>query len=425
MTPNGANDPRRASLLRAIMNEIKRDEAAAARELSLDLSVVRSALAGASADLDQVLCAAVAHWPISPFALQAMPAVAKTGALIMTEAQSAATSRVICRSKRPYYEYRDTAQSGASPIRPEWIRMLVDSDGNPDSPHLQWNSGHALHQLTWFLGPVHFFWEEGGRRHVALMEAGDTAYIPSWIPHTFTRFAEADLSAIIAVTFRSAVTHEAAADLTTYARLQAARTPLARISADAAMSPAMLAHCAGLSEARVSALMAGKSEAEPMEQEQLAAALEVPVHAILRSMPTPAVVLQRTNERGEVRGDGFGRAVIADNPVIRPARGVVLIIDSGTHVNLPAPDLHQYVFVLPGGAVRLEWAGEARDLRPGDSACLAPGLEHRWQGADRSAAKLLSFRCPGALGAAARAELDWLGAEAWSRYAEKQVRWYA
>ncbi|MDA9227030.1 hypothetical protein N9P34_00565 [Actinomycetota bacterium] len=105
-------------------------------------------------------------------------------------------------SKAPYYEYRDTAMTPLSPIRPEWIRPLrivQDNDGENELAVL--NYGHFLHQITFFAGPVNFYHKEGNRTVCTPMNFGDTNYIPPFIPHSFTSRDSDDDGLIVAVTF--------------------------------------------------------------------------------------------------------------------------------------------------------------------------------------------------------------------------------
>ena len=68
------------------------------------------------------------------------------------------TKRLIKRGGKDYYEYRDTVITNNSPFKPEWIRELCFvSNNNPNNKMLEWNKGHLLHQLTYFVGKVNFY----------------------------------------------------------------------------------------------------------------------------------------------------------------------------------------------------------------------------------------------------------------------------
>ena len=56
--------------------------------------------------------------------------------------------------------------SKISPFRPEWIEeLVVIDDNNPENPDVAFNNGHFLHQFTYFVGPVNFYYiDENGKK---------------------------------------------------------------------------------------------------------------------------------------------------------------------------------------------------------------------------------------------------------------------
>ena len=101
-----------------------------------------------------------------------------------------------------YYEYRDTAVSESAPFRPEWIKQLVYVKNNsPHNKDIKWNKGHLLHQITYFIGKVNFYYLDKNKKKVAIMNTGDSMFISPYVPHTFAS-RDANLNThIIAVTF--------------------------------------------------------------------------------------------------------------------------------------------------------------------------------------------------------------------------------
>ena len=81
-----------------------------------------------------------------------------------------------------YYEYRDTAMNKFSPIYPEWIKpLVVVKDKNPKNKLICYNKGHILHQFTFFIGEVNFYWKDQSGYHCKTMNTGDSNYIPPFI----------------------------------------------------------------------------------------------------------------------------------------------------------------------------------------------------------------------------------------------------
>ena len=109
--------------------------------------------------------------------------------------------------KIPYYVYADTAMSNTSSFRPEWIKELCvhNGDSADELPDWAFNKGHFEHQVTYFIGPVNFYWlDKNGKRHMCKMNTGDTNYIVPFVPHTFTT-RRADEGLILAVTYGGAI----------------------------------------------------------------------------------------------------------------------------------------------------------------------------------------------------------------------------
>ena len=129
------------------------------------------------------------------------------GVKIMKARASIDSSRIFNRInkdslKTPYYEYRDTAMSRLSPFKPEWIKELrvVDND-NPNNPDVAYNNGHFMHQTTFFVGPVNFYWEVNGKKYCREMNTGDSNYITPYWPHSFTSRDPNKEAYILAITF--------------------------------------------------------------------------------------------------------------------------------------------------------------------------------------------------------------------------------
>ena len=129
------------------------------------------------------------------------------GVKIMTGKDSIKTSRVFNRKNSsdellPYYEYRDSAMSKLGPFKPEWIKELRNvNDSDPLNPEIAYNNGHFLHQLTFFIGPVNFYWKEGEDCYCQEMNTGDSNYITPFYPHSFANRDNTEDAIIIAVTF--------------------------------------------------------------------------------------------------------------------------------------------------------------------------------------------------------------------------------
>ena len=194
-------------------NDLKRTPAALASELGLAPAELDRMLQGScdSEELYRVIDRMAEVYSIDGNDLKLLQDDCTHGIRIMRRKESEASSRIIERSDAegklsPYYEYRDTAYSRLSPFRPEWIRPLSRvRDACPDNTAVVFNKGHLLHQYTFYVGPINFYWELNGNRCGCEMNTGGSTYGTPWWPHTFTTREPDKQAYILAVTFGSDV----------------------------------------------------------------------------------------------------------------------------------------------------------------------------------------------------------------------------
>ena len=171
-----------------ILNDIKRRPSDAAKELEISEEEIQNIINGKTRLSSEIISKAVKIWPVNARDFYVMHDDCPSGLKIMRCEDSLKSSRIMNRSGKPYYEYRDTVMSSVGPFRPEWIEMLcVVDDNEPSSRQVQWNNGHFMHQFTYFLGDVNFYYiGENGEKKISVMNKGDSNYITPFIPHSFT-----------------------------------------------------------------------------------------------------------------------------------------------------------------------------------------------------------------------------------------------
>lgn len=189
--------------LRQIINDLKRRPIDASKDLKISLSVFNKYLNGTKKIDEKFVKKMVTTWPvnISDFI---NPYFHKTKQFKILKAKdSLKTSRIMKRGGLNYYEYRDTVIDRNAPFKPEWIRELVYVEtNNPYEKKLRWNKGHLLHQLTYFVGKVNFYYiDENNKKKTAVMNTGDSMYISPYTPHTFASRDVKCEGFIIAITF--------------------------------------------------------------------------------------------------------------------------------------------------------------------------------------------------------------------------------
>jgi len=188
-------------------NDIKRTVASLASELEIDEGKLKNIIIGDCEieDSYEVIRLMGKKYPISVSDMYLEETDCDRSIKIMRSEQSKESSRIFNRkdrtgNKTPYYEYRDTAMSKIGPFKPEWIKELrIVKDNDPYNPDVAYNNGHFLHQATFFVGEVNFYWEADGKKYCREMDTGDSNYITPFYPHSFA--ARGKEALIIAVTY--------------------------------------------------------------------------------------------------------------------------------------------------------------------------------------------------------------------------------
>jgi len=190
-------------------NDLKRTVQSMADDLSIDYEFLQRVVNGdcAKEDTIKVIELIGNTYPIDSSDLMLINDDCNNGVLYFSADDSKRTSRVFNRINRknqhtPYYEYRDTAMSKLSPFKPEWIREIrIVSDSNPNNLDVVYNNGHFMHQMTFFVGPVNFYYVIDGKKYCVQMNTGDSNYITPFIPHSFANRDESQEAYIVAITF--------------------------------------------------------------------------------------------------------------------------------------------------------------------------------------------------------------------------------
>ena len=192
-----------------ILNDIKRRPEDAANELQVPLEEINAIIEGKKLLNPELINKAIQIWPVNARDFYIIHDDCPLGVKIMRAKESEKSSRIMKRAGKPYYEYRDTVISTVSPFRPEWILELCYVDDNePSNPNVQWNNGHFMHQFTYFIGEVNFYYRDSkGDKKVAVMNTGDSMYITPFTPHTFsTREGATENGLILALTYGGKLT---------------------------------------------------------------------------------------------------------------------------------------------------------------------------------------------------------------------------
>ena len=439
-------------------NDLKRTPAALADELGLAREKVDAVIAGAATprEAQDVIRAMVNHYPVALADLWLEQDDTTDGVHLMHAADSKRTARVFDRKDKthrdtPYYEYRDTAMCRLAPLRPEWIRPLrIVTDNDADNPDVAFNNGHLLHQLTFFIGEVNFYWRSGRRNRCAAMSTGDSCYITPFVPHSFTSRDPAKPGLIIAVTYGAEV-RRALGDLSRLSGQELAglagdaRDPheafgakLRRHMAAESLTPRALATALtehGVDPQRVDALIDTGDRPRGRELGILAAALNVrPADLAVQALAEEDEVIVRhaRGAPGRAFPDGnrpmYRFTELARTPNQPGLKGFALDVEEVGTIGdgVLQHGLHQYVYNYGKASVELCWGqGHRTSMAPGDSAYVRPMVGHRFVRLNGDAnGQLVVVRIPGALTDAALDEYAAYATAGRHRAAEEDRKWF-
>ena len=452
---------RQGSKIRSIANDIKRDGEALAKEVGMELSEVNEIFAGTAAPAvyEQIINRMVEVYPLSRLELDIRKDDTDEGVVVQTAQGSLASSRVFSRADKsglpsPYYEYRDAAISSVGPYRPEWIKELrtIASDDASD-PDVAYNSGHLMHQSTFFVGPVNFYWKADGQSHMEKMDTGDSNYITPFVPHSFASRDSMREAYIVAVTFTGKLggvhqdvmvldskgVEDSLLDLSDRSRAFAGI--LHQEMANDMLGLEHLRERTGIKSTRLVSFLDGNSFPGAEEASAIAEALGVNVRDLMppeASSPTEVIVRHRSPDHNwlypseeiphyEVQDLASSRKI----PLLRSKSLRILdhsSADTPVSLDLATP-FHEFCYNHGTTAVLLSWQGKDNIrhavVDPGGSYYIKPTVPHALRSVIRAAEpEVVVMRVGGALYGDAHLELSSYPRQALNRVLHETQQWY-
>ena len=147
--------------LRGLLNDLKRRPEDAAKELGFNVKDIEDYISGTKSIPSEFIRIACNKWPINERDFFVIRDDCPSGLKIMRSSESSRSSRIMERAGKPYYEYRDTVITSSTTFRPEWIEELcIVEDNDPENKSVQWNNGHFMHQFTYFIGDVNYYYKD-------------------------------------------------------------------------------------------------------------------------------------------------------------------------------------------------------------------------------------------------------------------------
>ena len=415
-----------------MLNDLKRRPEDAANELNVPLKEIMDIIDGKKEITTEIISRAVKIWPVNYRDLFLIRDDCPNGIKIMRNEDSAKSSRVMDRGGLPYYEYRDTAMSTVALFRPEWIEELcIVEDNDPNNLAVQWNNGHFMHQFTYFIGDVNYYYRgPDGEKKVAIMNTGDSVYGTPFRPHSFaTRKGAKKNGLILALTYGNQLSADTQQELSAIGEELSLPYWLDFSSRKNAFALLLNFHrnCASLSfdelEKRTNIskekLIQYENSSEIPSYEtivSLAAAMNVNARDLLpNDVIEDKVIVQYYKDSAKWNFPETTKAyeivelAHSRNLPFSKAFEFTTLKENDSN-SLEELDLmvglHQYVYNVGESTIRLNWKinnkSNLEELKPGDSVYIKPNVLHNF----RNKGKLMVLRIAGRIAGDAQRELS-------------------
>jgi hypothetical protein len=420
-------------------NDLKRTWKALASELNIEEAYVKRILEGdcEESEIYELIRKMGDYYPIDSSDMLLIKDDCKSAIKIMRTEESRLSSRIFKRKNRdggdsPYYEYRDTAMSSVAPFKPEWIKELREvTDSDPENPDVIYNNGHFLHQTTFFIGPVNFYWEINGKKHCKEMNTGDSNYITPFCKHSFASRDPNKETVIVAVTFGGEV-RRAQKELYVLGEKsrkyfldyrnpeKATRQLIRQHMKDNCLSEInLLEKASELShEIDWDRLFDESKSTDITDVEKVAECLGIPLHELLPLKYDPAaevVVKHRDHNQSyaypDSRNTVYKIRSLANTKKIPRLRTFDLTVLAQNTVEEAFfnSSLHSYVYNYGDTAINLSWRDNELEFQetlfPGDSVYMQPFVEHAFA-ADKNMGNILLVRISGCINSTTQQELS-------------------
>ena len=428
-----------------ILNDIKRRPEDAARELKVSLDEINSILSGKKELSADIIEKATKIWPVNARDFYVIHDDCPQGIKIMRSEESKQSSRIMERAGHPYYEYRDTAMSKTAPFRPEWIMELCSVDDNdPRNKLVQWNNGHFLHQFTYFIGEVNFYYiDSDGGKKVAVMNTGDSMYITPFVSHSFaSRNGAKQPGLILALTYGSKITGDIQQELSTllnlgqefaldFSTVEKSTSALLKYFREiSSLSLDEISKRADIPSNKIVEFESGKTTPSNIDLQNLAKALTANLRDLLPNDKTENKVIVKHHDEGKKwfypnQTRAYEFVELANTTTLPYSKSFEIKINNvdNNELDLRA-GLHQYVYNIGNNTITINWVLDGQifseKIHPNDSLCIKPFVEHNFRGEG----KLLVLRIGGKIVGDSQRELSFVGKENTKRAISETMQWF-
>ncbi len=429
-----------------ILNDIKRRPEDAANELQVPLEEINEIIEGKKLLSQELVNKAIQIWPINARDFYIIQDDCPLGVKIMRSEDSKKSSRIMNRAGKPYYEYRDTVMSTVAPFRPEWILELCEiNDNDPNNPDAQWNNGHFMHQFTYFIGEVNFYYRDSlGEKKVAVMNTGDSMYITPFTPHTFTsRKGAKNNGLILALTYGGKLTGDVQQELSGLSVELGSNFALDFSSKESA-SAALIKYHRMISNLSIEELSNRTSISIDIlndyenankiphysELEKISQALTINVRDLLSNDKIEDKVIVRYHDEGKTwfypeDSKAYEFRELASTTALSFSKAFEVTVQNIDNSELDLESgLHQYVYNIGNSSISMNWIIDNKNysdiIHPDDSLYLKPFIKHSFGGNG----KLLILRIGGKIAGDSQRELSVVGKKNAERAISETMQWF-
>ena len=411
-----------------MLNDLKRRPEDASKELNISLEDIMDIIEGRKEISSEIIARAKKIWPVSSRDFYLIEDDCPNGIKIMSAEDSAKSSRIMERGGSPYYEYRDTAVSSVGLFRPEWIEELCEvEDNDPNNTAVQWNKGHLMHQFTYFIGDVNYYYlGPDGKKKVAIMNTGDSVYGTPFRPHSFaTRKGASKNGLILALTYGNQLAGDTQQELSVMGKELGMSYWLDFSSRKKAFGALLNFHmtCASLSFEEFSK----RTGIDKDKLIQFEKGLEIPSYETIITLAKALNVNSRDLLPPDVIEDKVIVKYYKDAPrwyfpestktyhVVELSHSKTLPFSKAFEFTIEKNNddeldlqvgLHQYIYNVGDEDIKLNWqtknAIKHDVLKPGYSAYIKPNVPHNFRGKG----KLMVLRIAGRIAGDAQRELS-------------------
>ena len=428
-----------------ILNDLKRRPEDAATELGISLEEITQIIDGEKILSQEIIEKAVKIWPLNVSDFYIIYDDTPTGVKLMSAEESKMSSRIMNRAGKPYYEYRDTVMSSVAPFRPEWIMELCQvDDNNSENTDAKWNNGHFMHQFTYFIGDVNFYYlDEDNKKQISIMKTGDSMYISPFVPHTFTSRNKQSNGLILALTYGNKLTGDV-------------KQELSGLSIEAGSQFSL---DFSTKEKSSASLLKFHRDISSLPINEVSIRTKIPAHTIIelenaKRLPThdEIILLARSynvNSRELIADDEIEKKVVVkphneckkwyypDNSKIYEfvelASTTSLPFSKAFEINVQNSDisdydfkvgLHQFIYNVGENELMLNWEfndkKHTKSIQPGDSIYIKPFIKHNFRGNG----KLIVLRVGGRIPGDSQRELSLIGGRNTKRAISETMQWF-